>query len=183
LPKVVVKSRYLTNKAHMAEYLKYIATREGVELLPEAVKNRAATATQQQFIEQHLKEVENLPEYAYYLAHPTIDNASGVITAYSESGYGQQQEYEKLSRGNSDPPSNKNLNNPATKNQKEWIDKHSQGMQDLLEYEDYIQNPTFGNASELISAIAEYNTTDPEIYLKYIAERPGVFKHKGGFGI
>jgi hypothetical protein len=68
---------------------------------------------------------------------------------------------------------------PATQKQKDWIDAHIGGLRDLLEYEDYVKSPTVGNASELITAIAEYNTTDPEIYLNYIAERPGVDKDAG----
>lgn len=179
MPKVVVKSKYLTSKAHMTEYLKYIATREGVELLPEPVKNRAATEAQRQFIERHLKDMEGRTEYAYYMAHPTLDNASRLIASYSESSMNRQQEFENLARHESPLVSEAGQNNPATKNQREWIEAHREGVRDLLEYEDYVKNPTFGNASELITAIAEYNTTDPEIYLKYIAERPGVYRHKG----
>lgn len=50
---------------------------------------------------------------------------------------------------------------------------------DLYEYEDYVNNPTRGNADELIMSIAETHSelfNDREKYVKYIAERPRVEK-------
>ena len=50
---------------------------------------------------------------------------------------------------------------------------------DLYEYEDYQNNPTRGNADELIMRIAETHAelfNDREKYIKYIAERPRVEK-------
>ena len=48
-----------------------------------------------------------------------------------------------------------------------------------LEYEDYNVNPSRGNATELISELLERNAdriADREIFVRYIAERPGVEK-------
>ena len=50
---------------------------------------------------------------------------------------------------------------------------------DLYEYEDYIKNPTRGNADELILRIAETHAElfgDREKYVSYIAQRPRVEK-------
>lgn len=163
----------------MANYLRYIATREGVELLPGSVKSRGATQAQRLYIEEHKNAMERLHEYKYYLSCPTIENASLAITAFAKAEYGAEQEYEQLARGPAAKVSEEGRSKPATRKQKEWIEAHAGGLRDLFEYEDYIKNPTVGSASELITAIAEYNTTDPEIYLKYIAERPGVAKGNG----
>ena len=71
---------------------------------------------------------------------------------------------------------------PATFNQKELIEdilKLEPEAKDLLEYEDYISNPTRGNASEFITQACEvYAATlgEREKYLSYIAERPGAEK-------
>ena len=49
----------------------------------------------------------------------------------------------------------------------------------LLEYEDYSNNPTMRNASNLISSIMDNNADgffSPEKYLGYISQRPGVEK-------
>ena len=50
---------------------------------------------------------------------------------------------------------------------------------DLYEYEDYENNPTRGNADELIMSIAETYSAlfnEREKYVKYITERPRVEK-------
>ena len=66
---------------------------------------------------------------------------------------------------------------PATSEQQKEIDKltkqHSDSK-DSHEYEDYLANPTRGNADILIQSIYEiYNPPRRDIYLQYIAERPG----------
>lgn len=70
----------------------------------------------------------------------------------------------------------------ATDKQGELIDKllgiYPDGVR-LLEYQDYTDNPTKENASELITELLEH-TADTiggrEIFVKYMAERPGVEK-------
>jgi hypothetical protein len=68
--------------------------------------------------------------------------------------------------------------NPATKKQINFINRHFNTAKDFLEYDDYIKNTTMGNASELITMITESEAVDPEIYLKYISERPKVDMYK-----
>ena len=67
----------------------------------------------------------------------------------------------------------------ATVKQKEWIEKELQkspGLKNLHEYQDYMENPTSENASELIGKIAErwLETQEGiENYVGYLAKRPG----------
>lgn len=71
---------------------------------------------------------------------------------------------------------------PATDEQKKQITrciKKYADSKELLEYADYLSNPTRGNAYALLDCIAEiHNEKLPErdVYLKYISERPGVEK-------
>lgn len=70
----------------------------------------------------------------------------------------------------------------STSVQKKIIDKLLKDFpdsKDLYEYEDYINNPTRGNADELILRIAETHAElfdDREKYVSYIAQRPRVEK-------
>ena len=70
----------------------------------------------------------------------------------------------------------------ATAKQKEMIEamlKDFPDAKNMFEYEDYMENPTRENASELISAIIEYHSetiATKENYVEYIANRPRVEK-------
>ena len=79
----------------------------------------------------------------------------------------------------------------ATKKQTEYIEemiKKCPDAKNSFEYMDYIDSPTFKNASELISIVSENNPQifeNRETYLNYIATRPGVEKKNvhGLFGM
>lgn len=108
-----MKSPYMkqNGRSHIGNYVKYIATRDGVENADSTQKYMEATEKQRKIIEKLL----------------------------------------------SDYPDSK----------------------DLYEYEDYENNPTRGNADELIMSIAETYSelfNNREKYVKYIAERPRVEK-------
>ncbi|MCM1488204.1 MAG: relaxase MobL [Firmicutes bacterium] len=70
----------------------------------------------------------------------------------------------------------------ATENQEKLIEQLLSAFPDgkeTHEYDDYKINPTKENASELISELIERNSdriTDRKIFVKYLAERPGVEK-------
>ena len=71
--------------------------------------------------------------------------------------------------------------NPVTEKQDELIQKLLDDIPEITdthEWEDYKQNPNQGNASELIRWGAEHQmqNDNPDIYLRYIAERPRVEK-------
>lgn len=67
---------------------------------------------------------------------------------------------------------------PSTKKQKRLIEKILRDFpdsKDMLEYEDYLKEPTVGNASEFITRALEdnaYEVTQTKTYADYIATRP-----------
>ena len=109
MARLILKSPYLKpgGKKSPGGYLKYIATREGVEMAEDTSRHLPATAEQQKQI-------------------------------------------------------------------KVLIKKHPQGKESH-EYEDYIANPTRGNADAFLWNVCEEYQDGPkrDVYLKYISERPG----------
>lgn len=79
---------YKATDYKMGKYVRYIATREGVELPKNTKLNRPATKKQKNLIENMLKDFPNcneLLEYKDYLDKPTIENASEFITRVLEA--------------------------------------------------------------------------------------------------
>ena len=79
---LIVKSPYIKGGGGRSAggYLRYIATRERVEILPDG---RPPTRKQEQLIAKltnDFSNVKSLPEYADYTEHPTKANASTLIT-------------------------------------------------------------------------------------------------------
>ncbi len=114
MARIIMKSPYMKPSSkgkHIGNYVRYIATREGVELAEDTIKNLPATVKQEQLIRQILKDFPD--------------------------------------------------------------------SSDLHEYEDFKKDATRGNASAFISQVMEVHAGElgrREIYLRYIAERPGVEK-------
>ena len=82
---LIVKSPYI--KGGGSGYLRYIATRERVEILPDG---RPPTRKQEQLITKLVKDFSNvktLPEYADYTEHPAKANASVLITRALEENW------------------------------------------------------------------------------------------------
>ena len=78
--KLILKSPYIKNTGNAGGYLKYIGTRENVELVPDA---RPPTKRQTQLINKLLQDFPNCKnsyEYSDYHATPTKVNASALIT-------------------------------------------------------------------------------------------------------
>ena len=85
--KLILKSPYIKNTGNAGGYLKYIGTRENVELVPDA---RPPTKRQAQLINKLLQdfpECKNSYEYSDYHAVPTKVNASALITMALESNW------------------------------------------------------------------------------------------------
>ena len=101
MPKIIFKCRYLKNGAHAANLVEYMATREGVEKLPQRVRNRPATEKQRGLISNLMNQfpdAADLFEYEDYKTHPTVENASEFITAVLEQNMdrlGHQDVYVK----------------------------------------------------------------------------------------
>ena len=80
-----IKSPYIKSTGGASGYLKYIATRERVEIIPD---DRPPTRKQEQLITKLVKdfpEVKELYEYGDYMDKPTKANASAFITLALES--------------------------------------------------------------------------------------------------
>ena len=81
MARLIVKSPYIQcGKQNADGYLRYIATRERVEIIPD---DRPPTRKQEQLITKLTKDfpdVKELLEYEDYTVHPTKANASSLIT-------------------------------------------------------------------------------------------------------
>jgi TPR repeat protein len=88
--RIIFKCRYLKNapKAHLANLVEYVATREGVEKVSDSSHLLPATKNQQQLISEILKmlpDTADLFEYEEYLKKPTRENASEFISIALEN--------------------------------------------------------------------------------------------------
>ena len=89
MARLIVKSPYIKCGAGQSAggYLKYIATRERVEIIPD---DRPPTQKQTQLIAKLVKDfpdAKELIEYEDYLSHPTKATASALITLALESNW------------------------------------------------------------------------------------------------
>ena len=94
MARLIVKSPYFKGGGAKPAggYLRYIATRERVEILPD---DRPPTKRQTQLIEKLTKDfpdTKTLLEYGDYAAHPTKFNASQFLTLAMEENWGKVQE-------------------------------------------------------------------------------------------
>ena len=93
MARLIVKSPYIKcgSGKSAGGYLKYIATRERVEIIPD---DRPPTRKQEQFIVKLVKDfpdTKTLLEYEDYTAHPTKASASTLITPTLEENWNQVQ--------------------------------------------------------------------------------------------
>ena len=93
MARLIVKSPYIKCGAGQSAggYLKYIATRERVEIIPD---DRPPTQKQTQLIAKLVKDfpdAKGLMEYEDYLSHPTKATASALITLALESNWDRVQ--------------------------------------------------------------------------------------------
>ena len=91
MARLIVKSPYIKCGAgqNAGGYLKYIATRERVEIIPD---DRPPTNKQEQLIAKLVEDfpdAQELMEYEDYLSHPTKATASALITLALESNWGR----------------------------------------------------------------------------------------------
>ncbi len=88
MAKLVTKFKYLkpdsrNGRGNRGGYVKYIATREGVEKIDDSRKHAPATMSQKKLIGQILRDFPDsrqMLEYEDYTGQPTIGNASEFIT-------------------------------------------------------------------------------------------------------
>ena len=94
MARLIVKSPYIQCGGSQGAdgYMRYIATRERVEIIPD---DRPPTRKQEQLITKLTKDfpdVKELLEYEDYTAHPTKANASSLITLALEEHWKQVQQ-------------------------------------------------------------------------------------------
>ena len=98
MARLILKSPYIKSTGDAAGYLKYIATRERVEILPD---DRPPTRKQEQLIAkltEDFPDTKNLYEYMDYADKPTKFHASAFITVALESNWDsvhQSEQYMK----------------------------------------------------------------------------------------
>lgn len=67
MPRIILKCRYLKHeKAHLAHLVRYIATREGVEMARDTHDHLPATARQKQLIDELLRALPDTQESYEY---------------------------------------------------------------------------------------------------------------------
>ena len=96
MARLILKSPYLKcdSNSSVSGYLRYIGTRERVELLPD---DRPPTRKQEQLVRKLVKDFpssKKLDEYSDYEAKPTKANASAFITRALEENWTQVQQSE-----------------------------------------------------------------------------------------
>ena len=95
MARLILKSPYIKSTGGASGYLRYIATRERVELIPD---DRPPTQKQEQLIAKLLKDFpdsKTLYEYEDYLTKPTKVNASAFITLALEANWDSIHESEQ----------------------------------------------------------------------------------------
>lgn len=85
MPKIIVTSRYLKSgsKKNLANYVRYIATREGSVAVKNIDENAPATKNQQELILSLLNDFldsKDLFEYEDYVKNPTVKKGSALIS-------------------------------------------------------------------------------------------------------
>lgn len=84
MPRIIFKCRYLKNASvHLSNFVEYVATREGVEKMPDSTRLLPATKKQEQLIADILlkfPDTADLFEYEDYLKEQTRENASEFIS-------------------------------------------------------------------------------------------------------
>ena len=95
MARLILKSPYIKSTGGASGYLRYIATRERVELIPD---DRPPTRKQEQLIAKLVKDFPDskvLYEYEDYLTKPTKVNASAFITLALEANWDAIHESEQ----------------------------------------------------------------------------------------
>ena len=89
MPKLIFTSRYLraAPPGHLSNYVRYISTRDGVEKIDESKKHLPAISVQKKFIEEMIRDIpsaKDMLEYTDFLVHPTMGNATELISRVME---------------------------------------------------------------------------------------------------
>ena len=97
MPRLIFKCPYIKGgspraASRLGNYVRYMATREGAQRVPQDTGKLPATQKQQELVERLLQDFplsRGLFEYEDYAAAPTRANASEFITRALENNYDQ----------------------------------------------------------------------------------------------
>ena len=87
MAKIIVSCRFQKSAKDIADLIRYMATREGVEKLPDTKKYKIATQSQHDLIlsvVKHFPQSKKFLEYEDYYAMPTRENANEFLNAVAE---------------------------------------------------------------------------------------------------
>ena len=87
MAKIIVSCRFQKSAKDIADLIGYMATREGVEKLPDSKKYKIATQSQHDLIlsvVKHFPQSKKFLEYEEYYAMPTRENANEFLDAVAE---------------------------------------------------------------------------------------------------
>ena len=87
MAKIIVSCRFQKSAKDMADLIRYMATREGVEKLPDTKKYNIASSKQDDLIlsvVKHFPQSKKFLEYEDYYAMPTRENANEFLNAVAE---------------------------------------------------------------------------------------------------
>ena len=87
MAKIIVSCRFQKSAKDMADLIRYMATREGVEKLPSGQKYKIASSKQHDLIlsvVKHFPQSKTFLEYDDYYAMPTTENANEFLDAVAE---------------------------------------------------------------------------------------------------
>ncbi|MGN1468197.1 MAG: MobP3 family relaxase [Ruminococcus sp.] len=198
------ESEYALTKEHAKKLIDYMATRESVVLnmeneannVPSTYKQKDALEKLTDIFESEGTKYDTYPEYTNYKTSPTRGNASELITCLSEEIMSNNA-FDENARAVAKESMNivdyyDTSKRSATAKQKELIEqlvkalvpkeeKRAKFLDEILEYDDYINAPTVSNASELISYLSEqlkiHGAFDEAANLiEYTAKRPGAVR-------
>ena len=135
MARLIVKSPYIKYNGSQSAtgYMKYIATRERVEILPD---DRPPTRKQEQLITKLSKDfpgVKELLEYGDYTQHPTKANASALITLALEENWSKVNSSEGYAKYIATRPRAQRLGNHGLFGDEEGVDL-DRAMSELEDY-------------------------------------------------
>ena len=133
MARLILKSPYIKSTGGASGYLRYIATRERVELIPD---DRPPTRKQEQLISKLTKdfpEARELGEYSDYKDKPTKANASVFITRALEENWSQVQQSDGYMKYIATRPRAERLGDHGLFGDEDAVDLE-QAMQELDQY-------------------------------------------------
>ena len=133
MARLILKSPYIKSTGGASGYLRYIATRERVELIPD---DRPPTRKQEQLIAKLVKDFpdsKTLYEYEDYLTKPTKISASAFITLALESNWDSVMQSERYMKYIATRPRAERLGDHGLFGDEDAVDLE-QAMQELDQY-------------------------------------------------